>query len=194
MAVNSIARPEQVAVSQRAKGAKVMLRGLAAVGLAASVGLAAAGPAAAFSGSGSGQPGAVVVPAVQGTHLPVLGGYLVTLMTQNMVAERSPATSGAQYISAAYRVYRWNGSSWVYKAGSTVATTLAAGYSKVTMPFWSVQPTSGRGYYYVETTIRWKNGAGVVLGTMNIFWTGPSDYRCATLLPCTTGPGWIYLG
>jgi hypothetical protein len=189
MAVSTINRPEQVAVIQRTKGAKVMLRGLAAVAIAASVGLAAAGPAAAYSGSGSGQPGAVVVPFVQGTHLPT-----PTLMTQGMVAERSAASTGTQYIRAAYRVYRWNGSSWVYKTGSTVAATLPAGYSKVTMPAWSVSPTSGIGYYYVETTVTWQTGAGALLGTMNIFWTGPRDYQCATYFPCTPGPGWIYLG
>jgi hypothetical protein len=190
MAVIAVDRSESVISIQRTQGTrKLALRGLAAVAIAASVALAAAGPAAAYSGTGSGQPGAVVVPFVQGTHLPT-----PTLMTQGMVAERSAASTGTQYIRAAYRVYRWNGSSWVYKTGSTVAATLPAGYSKVTMPAWSVSPTSGIGYYYVETTVTWQTGAGAVLGTMNIFWTGPRDYQCATYLPCTPGPGWIYLG
>jgi hypothetical protein len=195
VAVSAVNRPESLTGIQRTNGTrKVVLRGLAAIAIAASVGLAAAMPVAAFTFNGSGQPGAVTVPAVQGTHLPILGGFTPTLMTQNMVAERSAASTSNQYISATYRVYRWNGSSWVYKTGSTVAATLPAGYSKVTMPFWSVMPTSGKGYYYVETTVQWKTGAGAVLGTMNIFWTGPRDYQCATMLPCSVGTGWVYLG
>lgn len=190
MAVSTVNRSESMTGIQRTRGTrKLALRGLAAIAIAASVGLGAAQPAAAFTFNGTGNPGAVTVPAVQGTHLPT-----PTLMTQNMIVERSAASTGAQYISAAYRVYRWNGSSWVYKTGRTVATSLAAGYSKVTMPVWSVSPTSGTGYYYVETTVTWKTGAGVVLGTMNIFWTGPRDYQCATMLPCTPGTGWVYLG
>jgi hypothetical protein len=196
MSVNEIARPESQAQAQPiSKSRKAMLRGLVAVAIAASAGVSAAVPVAAYSFNGSGQPGGVVVPVVQGTHLPLGGIYYPTLMTQGMVVDRSLAAAGAQNIAAAYRVFRWNGASWVYSTGSTASATIAAGATKTTMPIWTVYPTDGTGYYYVETTVTWRTAAGTLLGTINIFWTGPRDYQCVTFVrPCTPGTGWIYLG
>lgn len=161
------------------------------IAIASALGLGAANPADAFSGSGSGRPGSLVPPAVQGSHHYVMGGWYPYLMVQNMTAWRSPATTGSQSVAAAFQVFRWNGSSWAYQTGSTVQGTIAAGYNSIRMPIWSITPTAGRGYYYVQMTVTWRSSTGVTLGTTNIYWNGSRDYECATVLTCSTGTGWV---
>jgi hypothetical protein len=172
-----------------------MIRRLAALGVSVAAILAVAAPAAGFSHSGSGLYGSVSAPVVQGSHLPVGGVYWPTLINQGLVTGRSAGSSGAQTIAASYRAYKWNGSVWAYSTGSTVSTTLYAGYQTVRLPSWTVYPTSGRGHYYVEATITWKTPAGALLGTRYVYFNQAGDYQCATIVkPCSVGTGWVYLG
>ena len=63
------------------------------------------------------------------------------------------------------------------------------------MPIVDRLPDDRQDYFYVESTVTWKTPAGALLGTMNFFYNGSRDYKCATVIrPCTPGPGYIYLG
>ena len=173
----------------------VIARRLLALGISVAALVSMAVPASAFTHSGSGLYGSLSVPVVQGSHLPIGYGFYPALINQGLVAGRSAGSSGAQAIAASYRVYKWNGSIWAYVTGSTVSTTLAAGYQTIQLPGWTIYPTTGRGHYYVETTITWRNSSGALLGTKYVNWNQSGDYQCATIVaPCSVGAGWVYLG
>ena len=88
-----------------------------AVLVAASCAVAVLPPAAAAwkYSNNQGRPGSVTVAQVspfEDGRFTTYGPFVSFMTFDAVYVDRSPATSGAQFVQAYYIVQRWNGSSW----------------------------------------------------------------------------------
>jgi hypothetical protein len=160
-------------------------------------------PADAVTGSVlSGRPGSVTV-----RNAPMLlawdtqfVSYGVPLTfrnfdTQGAIAYRSPATSGAQTVTARYFLQRWTGQWTNWRTSDTYSGVLSGGTTSISFPRWQDSPASqpiGENHYRIVYAMNWYDSLGRNIGFMEVFHNRVGETKCATKwVRCTPSPGWI---
>ncbi len=172
--------------------------------------VAAPQASAVTAGPSSGSPGTIAFPtySVVGWHMPTtvpngVGGWVTTYSAalNHKVAWvcRSSRTSGAQTLTALYRVFRWNGVAWAGYPEKVVTVGIPAGAACVTDPYrLSLGVNFGLypyGHFTMQVAFRWSDSYGNFLGVRGYAFDAQSDYQCQTAVGrCNTGAGWIYVG
>lgn len=145
----------------------------------------------------SGRPGPVRPYQTLGTHLQVncgAPGYVDCfgpgLTISGPVVFRSPASTGTQYVTVRYNVYRWTGAAWVYETSRDFSSTIYAGQTGAAMHTWQVHTTSG--FKKTSFNVVWSNAYGQILATSVVAMNG-NDYACSTrfTFKCTAYNGWV---
>ncbi len=110
---------------------------------------------------------------------------------------RSKARKGKQVVVSEHTYQRWDATTqrWVFQTRTQHAAVITKGERRVAMPDSVVWPTSGRAYYRVLVTVTWLHPRSErVLGQRTVRMVSQGDYRCATSMDCSSGPGWICVG
>lgn len=146
----------------------------------------------------SGRPGSVGIPTIYiGDLLMPWGSTQFTLYgNTGPVAYRSPASTGAQQVSAVYTVQTLVGSSWVNTATTGVfygQISAAQGSYRFPAPY--IQPVASRGIFRVSWSFVWSTSTGVSLGATNVISHLASDHVCVTPHRlCKSYPGYFQTG
>lgn len=159
------------------------------------VSLSAGAPAQAVQPYGaSGQPGAITSYRVVGatdTSCFVPSCYQPRLQVPGPTIGRSPNGTAAQTLRIQYRIYRYNGASWV--AYQTLNRNYSIGYTSSIRLQQETFNNNG-GYFTVQMSMSWHlSSTGQALGTSSLNFNG-NDYLCRTSAPCTASPnGYVHL-
>ena len=132
----------------------------------------------------SGRPGAVQPYQTVGTHLQVNCGapgytncFAPGLSVHGPVVYRSPASTGTQYVTVRYTVFRWTGSGWAYETSRDFSGTINAGQTGAALQSWNVLTTSG--HKKTSFSIVWSDTYGRTLASSAVAMNG-NDYACNT--------------
>lgn len=149
------------------------------------------------------RPGRVVVQQVVGSHTlyggvgggwgnapscPLTGCFYGRLTDAGTRVYRSPATAGAQTITAQYSIAILDTSANAYVPikTQTFRGTIPSGVEWIRMTGLDIEPSTDVGHhvYQVTQTIWWQTDRGVRLGVYRAFMNQSSDYSCQTIQAC----------
>ena len=157
------------------------------------------GSAAAWSyGVSSNRPGAVSVSNIYVGDL--LNGSSATQFTlygnTNVVAYRSPGSTGQQLVMAQYVVQQYVNGQWVAIATSPVMSGyIGARQASISFAKPNIRPSVARGYFRMAYWFAWSDSAGRALGSVTVLPNLSSDHVCATQLRlCQSGAGYVRTG
>jgi len=154
---------------------------LATTGLVAALTVTmAVAPASAATDQSTGSPGRTAIQKTHGIGNP--GSGLISLNSGQITAYRSAATTGNQYITIRWRVWRLFGT-WQHVATGTDTYLVRPG-QHLTIPGWTYSDFGGSGEFFsTDIKVTWKNGNGTVLGTRFHDYVHSGDYQCGSSSP-----------
>jgi hypothetical protein len=157
-------------------------------------------PASAFtSRTLAGRPGSIGVPATIGVY-----GYTSSnqMVSPNRWVWRSPASSGTQYVTVKYRMWRydWHFGQWNLESSVLQPTvTISAGNNRALAPGFAFN-VQGLAPYADDFIVTWYRPNGERIGRLGVDQNALSDYRCdwtdgyrCQVLNTPDGAG-VYLG
>ena len=146
----------------------------------------------------AGRPGAASGTTIYigDLYMPWGGNQFTLYSNIGPVAYRSPATTGAQVVSAIYAVENWTGAGWVVTAKTDIFTgKIGANQSYYRFPTPYIQPIQSRGIFRVSFIYFWRSSTGVFLGSTQVISHLATDHVCLTSYRlCKSYPGYFQTG
>jgi len=142
-------------------------------------------PAAAATNQVTGTPGTTSLVKALGKANPISG---TNVNSGSITANRSTATTGNQYITIKWRLWRWQGSGWTLLTAPSVRYLVKPGqYLGITG--WNHTDNGAVGAWYsTDIRVTWEDAYGRVIGTRFHDFVNAGDYQCGSPLPqCQIG-------
>jgi hypothetical protein len=125
------------------------------------------------------------------------GTYFTVWSSGGPVAQRNPASIGAQNVTATYSLDQYVGTTWRTIKNQSYVLPIGANWYSATFPAVRFElPVQSRGYYRVRLMFHWFASNGAFLGAVEVISTLASDFSCnySSMRPCQPSAGYFRIG